>query len=282
MVYQYQPINPLQSFTQGIQVLEGLRGLQQQRQQEQLAQQQADQQQMTQAAFAQDVQAWQMNPSREGWAQLQFKYPQLAERAKPLAEMYGEQGKSAIISVGTQFLTAQGEERAAVLDQAIVAAENSRLPEVATMLKQARELYKTNPAAAEAAVRTALIQEDGDLYEKMFDKSSFYDTAKIKDVLAEGLEYGTPEFQARIKQLNDEDPIVNVSGVGAFSREAILEAIKSGKGSLTPSIPEAAIKALIENPKLRRSDFDLKYGSGMADRYLGGGGSNVTGSFRGD
>ena len=281
MVYQYQPINPLQSFTQGIQVLEGLRGLQQQRQQEQLAQQQAEQQQMTQAAFAQDVQAWQMNPSREGWAQLQFKYPQLAERAKPLAEMYGEQGKSAIISVGTQFLTAQGEERAAVLDQAIVAAENSRLPEVKALFTEARDLYKTDPARAEAAVRTALIQEDGDLYEKMFDKSSLYDTATIKELIAEGLEYGTPEFQQALKDKREGDPWVAVPGVGLFMRDQLEAAAAGGQTQAMPSIPEGAVKMLIQNPKLR-GDFDKKYGAGAADRVLGGGGSNVTGSFRGD
>ena len=279
MVYQYQPINPLQSFTQGIQVLEGLRGLQQQRQQEQLAQQQAEQQQMTQAAFAQDVQAWQMNPSREGWAQLQFKYPQLAERAKPLAEMYGEQGKSAIISVGTQFLTAQGEERAAVLDQAIVAAENSRLPEVKALFTEARDLYKTDPARAEAAVRTALIQEDDDLYEKMFDKSSLYDTATIKELIAEGLEYGTPEFQQALKDKREGDPWVAVPGVGLFMRDQLEAAAAGGQTQAMPSIPEGAVKMLIQNPKLR-SDFDKKYGAGAADRVLGGGGSNVTGSFR--
>lgn len=281
MAYEYQPINPLQSFTQGFQFIEGLRGVQQQRQQQQLEQQQRDQEQLTQRAFAQDVQAWQMNPSREGWAQLQFKYPQLAERAKPLAEVYGEQGKSAIVGVGTQFLTAQGEARGAILDNAITAAENSRLPEVAALFKQARETYKTDPAAAEAAVRAAIIQEDGDLYEKLFDKSSLYDTATIKELIAEGLEYGSPEFQAALKDKREGDPWVAVPGVGLFMREQLEAAAAGGQVEAVPNIPEGAVKMLIQNPKLR-GDFDKKYGAGASDRVLGGGGSNVTGSFRGD
>lgn len=161
MVYVYQPTNPLQSFAEGYQVVDAMR----QRRQE-VEQQQAKQQQ--QAAFVQDVNAWQQNPTREGWANLQVRYPQLAQTVKPLAELYGEQGKGAIIDVGTRFLTAQGDARAAVLDQAIAAAENSRLPDVVQVLKNARELYSVDPKAAEAAVRVALIREDGDTYDKLF------------------------------------------------------------------------------------------------------------------
>ena len=268
MVYQYQPINPLQSFTQGIQVLEGLRGLQQQRQQEQLAQQQAEQQQMTQAAFAQDVQAWQMNPSREGWAQLQFKYPQLAERAKPLAEMYGEQGKSAIISVGTQFLTAQGEERAAVLDQAIVAAENSRLPEVATMLKQARELYKTNPAAAEAAVRAALIQEDDDLYDTLFKRNE-----KVQNYL-DFVGLVGKDAALEIAGVTPKDGIQIVGDMVIAGRDSPLA--KQLAGGVTAELPTFTTKEQIE---ALAPGAEFIGPDGVKRVKRGGGGSNATGSF---
>ena len=272
MAYVYQPTNPLEAFSQGFQFMEGLRGVQQQRQQQAQAEN-------LQVQFANDVNAWQQNPTAEGWAMLQARYPQMAQQAKPLAELYGEQGKAAITNVGVQFLSADEGRRGTVLDEAIAAAENSRLPDVVKLFKDAKGLYATEPKAAETIVRAAVIQNDKALYETLFDKSSMYDTATIKELIAEGLEYGSPEFQEALKAKRQGDPWVGVPGVGLFLRKDLEQAAASGAVDAVPTIPEGAVKMLLQNPKLA-PDFDRKYGKGAADRVLGGGGSNATGSFR--
>lgn len=187
MVYAYQPVSPLNAFAQSFQLAQGIRQTQQA---EQAKLDEMRMQKANQAAFVQDVNAWRMNPTREAWAELQIKYPQLAVQAKPLADLYGERGKEAIVDVGARFLTTQGEGRKQVLEQAVLAAENSRMPETASLFKQALQMYETNPDAAEATIRAALIKENGDVYDRLFkraDPTAFQqDFEFIKDRFGEG------------------------------------------------------------------------------------------------
>ena len=170
MVYQYQPVNPLDAFAQSFQMVRGIQDDNARRQQEQVAQQQAQQ---AKASFAQDLNAWQANPTREGWAQLQVKYPQLAEQAKPLADYYGERGASSITDVGARFLSASGDARRSILQDAVAAAQNSRMPDVAGVFQKALEMYDTvGPEAAEATVRATLVQNAPDVYDKVFATQS--------------------------------------------------------------------------------------------------------------
>lgn len=279
MVYQYQPVNPLNAFAQSFQLVRGIQDDNTRRQQEQVKQQQAMQRQRDlQGALAN----LRINPSPEAIAEFGLMFPEMKEQIDGYYSTLSSAKQATQKQVMGEVVIAQRTGRLdqvpSIFERYAVAAENSGDMAAAKEYRDAAEFAKTNPegAAETAKLRFGLIDPDG--YKTIFD-NSLYDTAKIKEVLAEGLEYGTPEFQARMKELNDEDPIVNVSGVGAFSREAIMEAIRSGQGSVTPMVPEGAVRALIQNPS-RRDEFDRKYGKGASDRYLGGGGSNATGNFR--
>lgn len=281
MVYQYQPVNPLNAFAQSFQLVRGIQDDNARRQQEQVAQQQAMKRQRDlQGAIAN----LRMNPSPEAIAEFGLQFPEAKEQIEGYFKTIGEAKQSTQKQAMSEVIIAQRTGRLdqipVILERFAVAAENARDPAMAQEFRDAAEFAKQNPEAAAETAKLRFGMVAPDEYKLIFD-NSLYDTAKIKEVLAEGLEYGTPEFQARMKELNDEDPIVNVSGVGAFSREAIMEAIRSGQGSVTPLVPEEAVRALIQNPS-RRDEFDRKYGKGASDRYLGGGGSNATGNFRGD
>lgn len=267
MVYQYQPVNPLDAFAQSFQMVRGIQDDNTRRQQEQVAQQQA---QATQAAFAQDVQAWQQNPSREGWAQLQFKYPQLAERAKPLAEVYGERGKSAIIGVGTQFLSAQGDARRGILENAVEAAKNSRIPEVVGVLEEALKVYDTDPAAAEVIVRTALIREDGDLYDSLFKRGE-----RVQNYL-DFVDLVGQEAALEIAGVAPKDGVqVLPNGMVIAGRDSPLA--KQLAGGASTQLPTVTTKEQLD---ALPAGTEFIGPDGVKRVKKGGGGSNATGNFR--
>lgn len=279
MVYQYQPVNPLDAFAQSFQMVRGIQDDNARRQQEQVAQQQAMQRQRDlQGAIAN----LRINPSPEAIAEFGLMFPEMKEQIDGYYSTLSSAKKATQKQVMGEVVIAQRTGRLdqvpSILERSAVAAENSGDMASAKEYRDAAEFAKANPegAAETAKLRLGLIDPEG--YRALFD-NSMYDTAKIKETIAEGFEYGTPEFRARLKEKNDADPVVNVSGVGAFSREAILEAIAAGEGAVTPMVPEGAVRALIQNPQ-RRDEFDRKYGKGASERYLGGGGSNATGNFR--
>lgn len=277
MVYQYQPVNPLNAFAQSFDMLRGIQDENAMRQQKMQQQQQAE-------ARNRDLQAavanLRMNPSPEAIAEFGLQFPEMKDQMDGYFKTLSEGKKRTQTEAAQKIVMAQrtGGDVAGILEQYAVAAENARDPAMAKEFRDAAEFAKQNPEAAAETARLRLAFTDPDAYKLVFD-NSLYDTATIKELIAEGLEYGTPEFQAALKAKREGDPWVAVPGVGLFMRDQLEAAASGGQTEAVPAIPEGAVKMLIQNPALR-GDFDKKYGKGAADRVLGGGGSNATGSFR--
>lgn len=277
MVYQYQPVNPLNAFAQSFDMLRGIQDENAMRQQKMQQQQQAE-------ARNRDLQAavanLRMNPSPEAIAEFGLQFPEMKDQMDGYFKTLSEGKKRTQTEAAQKIVMAQrtGGDVAGILEQYAVAAENARDPAMAKEFRDAAEFAKQNPEAAAETARLRLAFTDPDAYKLVFD-NSLYDTATIKELIAEGLEYGTPEFQAALKAKREGDPWVAVPGVGLFMRDQLEAAASGGQTEAAPAIPEGAVKMLIQNPALR-GDFDKKYGKGAADRVLGGGGSNATGSFR--
>lgn len=277
MVYQYQPVNPLNAFAQGFQMVRGIQDDITQRQQAEAKQQQAMQRQRDlQAAIAN----LRMNPSPEAIAEFGFLFPEMKEQIDGYYKTLDTAKQRTQTEAAQQIIIAQrsGGDIPAILEQYAVAAENARNPQMAQEFRDAAEMARQDPEAAAETARIRLAFTDPDAYKLVYD-NSLYDTATIKELIAEGLEYGTPEFQEALRAKREGDPWVAVPGVGLFMRDQLEAAARSGQAAATPNIPEGAVRMLIQNPNLR-GDFDKKYGKGAADRVLGGGGSNATGNFR--
>lgn len=277
-MYQYEPVNPLNAFAQSFNLVRGI-------QDDNRARQEAEMQRQQQATRQRDLQGaianLRANPSPEAIAEFGLQFPEMKEQMDGYFKTLSEGARKTETDAARDALIAErsGGDVAAVYEQYARAAENSNDPAAAKKFRDAAEFARANPGQAAEVTRIRLAFTDPDAYKLVFD-NGMYDTAKIKEVLAEGLEYGTPEFQARIKELNDRDPLISVPGVGLFDRAAVTAAVQGGQPEVTPSIPEGAIRLLIQNPKLA-PEFDKKYGKGASARFVaGGGGSNVTGNFR--
>jgi len=277
MVYEYQPTNPLGAFAQSYSLSRGI-------QDDITARRKAEIDAQAQQARQRDLQAAVMelrrNPSPEALAEFGLRFPEMKEGMTSYFSTLEAGKKTTLTNAARDVLIAQraGGNVQQVFERYAAAAETGNDAATAKIFRDAAEVAKTDPESAAETARVLLGFTDPDAYKLMYD-NSLYDTATIKELIAEmgPNSYGTPEFQAALKAKREGDPLIGVPGVGLFRREDVMAA--GGQGVVTPSIPEGAIKMLIQNPSLR-GDFDKKYGAGAADRVLGGGGSNATGGFR--
>ena len=150
----------------------------------------------------------------------------------------------------------------------------------------AQALLKTfdiNPDSVILPMTIQLAQSDEKLYKTITEGPTGLDTPFLKELVAEGLKPGTPEFKSALQAKREGDPYIAVSGVGLFLKSDVTRAAAQGKTEVTPLIPQAAITMLKNDPKLA-ADFDKKYRTAdnpnPSARILGGQTGAPSGNFR--
>jgi len=252
MVYQYQPTDTLGAFAQGFQFTDAIRQRQSQQEQQRMAMAQKEQRGMQ---LQQAIQGIRTNPSPEAIAEFYLQFPEMKEQFEAYRGALAEGDKTTLTSAAREALVAQrgGGSSASVFRKYAEAAKNSNRMDLAKQFEDAAAMADASPDAADLTTRMFYQGVDPDGYKALFDNTALYDTARIKETIAEGFEYGTPEFQARMKEKEDGDPFIVVPGIGLYRREDV-EAAAEGQ-AVAPNVPEAAAKFLIQNPNLR-GDFD--------------------------
>jgi hypothetical protein len=272
MTYVYQPTNPLQSFAQGFEVMQGMRN---QRAEQEQMQAQQQRQQSLQAA----IQNIRTNPTPQALADFYLQFPEMKDGMAQYQSTLNEADGTTLKGAAREAIIAlrTGNDPAAVYERYAVAAENSRRPDLAKQFRDAAATAQASPEAADLTARLFFQGVDPDGYKTIYS-DAMYDTPFLKELRAAGFEPGTKEWNDELARRREGDLGIVVPGVGLFLKDDV-EAASAGRGGdVTPSIPEGAVKMLIQNPNLR-SDFDKKYGKGASDRVLGGAGSNASGNF---
>lgn len=91
------------------------------------------------------------------------------------------------------------EEIAAIYTKGAEAARNSQRTDIAEQFDFAAQLARSPSADDNFAARSLLFKIDPDGYKLLEEGKVKLDTARIKELQAEGLVLGTPEFQAALK-----------------------------------------------------------------------------------
>lgn len=274
MVYVYQPTDTMGAFAQGFQFTDALR---QRQAAQQKAEMEAQQKQQRQASLQQAIQGIKSNPTPQAFADFYLQFPEMEEQMKSYRSTLADGDKATLTGAAREAIVAQrtGQSPAPVYRRYAEAAKNSNRPDLAKQFEDAAAMAESSADGADLTARMFYQSIDPNGYKAIFEGQ--YDTAFLKELAAEGLEPGTPEYQAALKAKREGDPFIVVPGIGLFPKDQVMAAVEGQ--SIAPAIPEAAAKFLIQNPKLR-DDFDKKYGPGAADRILGGTASNGGGSFR--
>lgn len=207
-------------------------------------------------------------PTATQISDLILKNPSIAERAKQAYTMRTSAQQQADERQRTQLymLMRSGNTEAAKAQmQAFAdAARNSGREQEAAQAEANLRVYEQDPNAGIIAVGSVLAATNPELWNKLStvpDQTPF-----LKELLAEGLKPGTPEFQKALRTKREGDDFIIVPGVGVFAKKTVMAASQGAE--IAPSIPQEAVDFLKENPKLRGA-FDSKYGSGAAARVLG-------------
>lgn len=278
MVYQYQPVNPLNAFAQSFNLLRGIQDDNARRQQEQVAQQQAMQRQRDlQGAIAN----LRMNPSPEAIAEFGLMFPEMKEQIdgyyKTLDTAKQNTQKQAMGEVIIAQRTGQLDQIPVILERYAVAAENSRDPVLAKEFRDAVEFAKANPEAAAETARLRFGMIDPDGYKTLFDTGIDLDTSQIKNLIAEGLQPGTPEFQAALREERTKVSFFHPEyGYVSGSPEFVQSVFGGSTPADTEKLPRITTKegydALAPGQKYIGPD-------GKPYQKAGGAGSNASGNF---
>lgn len=246
----------------------------------------ADKKKQTDAQMKLDLADYMQSPSPQKLANLHIKYPAIKDSLDNYTKVLTDADKKTTLDFASQAFglnrAGKTDDVVALFDQYITGANNGGRTDIARALTDAKKTYLSidDPKAREALLGSVMAGtgKDGlDLYEKVWSTKEAGDTPFIKELVAEGLEPGTPEFKAALQKKREGDPFVVVPFIGLYLKKDVLSA--AGDTRIAPVVPQAAIDYLKANPDTRDA-FDQKYGKGTADRILGGGGSNTTSNFR--
>ena len=207
-------------------------------------------------------------PTTTQISDLILKNPAIAERAKQAYTMRTAPQREADERQRTQLymLMRSGDTEAvkAQMQTFADAARNSGQEQQAAQAEANLRVYEQNPNAGMISVGATIAATNPELWSKLSTVAD--QTPFLKELLAEGLKPGTPEFQEALRTKREGDDFIIVPGVGVFAKKTVMAASQNAK--IAPSIPQEAVDLLITNPKLRGA-FDSKYGSGAAARVLG-------------
>lgn len=284
--------SPGEAFMQGIQMGQAARLMQEQQaeiEQKKLERQRADQQAQQMQS---DLQDYTTAPTPQKLANLYLRYPAMKESLNAYSQTLSDADKKTTTEFATQAFglnrSGKTEDLMGLFDRYIAASENSR-PELTRIFKDAKDTISKidDPAAREALIGSVLAntgKEGLDLYDKVYKQPTPEDTPFIKELLAEGLERGSAEFQQALEDKRNRDAFIAVPGVGLFDRDKVNAAAKKGATTISPQIPQAMIDMLRKNPETK-GQFDERYGTpenpNPSNRILGGQTGKPSGTFQG-
>lgn len=241
---------------------------------------QRQKQQQRSADMQEALKQLQRDPSPKAFADFYLNYPEAKEQVQAYQKTLTDADKNIILDAGQEFflLNRSGDPNKVLtaFDTRIDALNNSGRKDMAETFKRARRLYEIAPdqQSRENVIVTAINSAGGlEAHEKIWGSPTPADTPFIKELVAEGLKPGTPEFQQALREKRAEDPFIVVPGVGLFDRNKVVSKMTSGSTEMKPQIPQNMIDYLKKNPGTKEQ-FDKRYGTpenpNPSTRFLGG------------
>lgn len=269
--YSLNIASPMEQFVQGMQIGQAARAAEIQRQQQQA---EADQQRRMSNTIAQLG----PNATYADYAAAINANPDFAETLLSRWNTMSQANQNALFDAGArawQFLTPDLEgnldptRAIAVLEERATAFENSGQTDIAQQLRDSARAMQMNPEAANSTLGLMLAATNPDRFKTLSESTTTTagDSTFIRELIAEGLQRGTPEFSNALRRKRQGDPWINVPGVGLFNRQEVEDAFAAGEPRVA-SIPQEDIDYLITHPETARQ-FDEHFGQpGLARRIL--------------
>lgn len=218
--YSLNIANPMQSVLQGFQIGQQMR-------QQQLQQQQAEQER--QRAFAKREAMARTTRPGATFSDYREVMQQFPEETKGLLEQWNAMDKvdkdlmfnagGEAFSLLTPGADGQIDPAGAIgkLEEFAVGLENSGAKDKAKQFRDMAAFVKANPTAGKATIGSVLSVWDPERAKGLFTSElGPIDTATVKNLIAEGLKPGTPEFQQAMRQ-EREKITTTLPGGGFFS-----------------------------------------------------------------